>query len=62
MTKVEIIIVVCIVAIVGFVGYSTFSDDRAERCFEGFRYKVGSDGALHLMTSGKSRISARCDS
>lgn len=62
MTKVEILIVACIIVIFASIGYSTLNDDRPVRCFEGFKYKVGSDGALHLMTAGKFGISVRCDS
>lgn len=62
MTKIEALIVACVVAILAAVAYSSWNDDRPVRCVEGFKYKVGSDGALHLVTSGKSAISVRCDS
>ena len=61
MTKLELTIIICIVVICASVTYFAVQDDRPVRCFEGFKYRVGSDGALHLVTSGKAGISVKCD-
>lgn len=62
MNKIQKAIVVFASIAIIFVGYSAFSDDRPIRCFEGFKYRVGSDGALHRITFGKFGNSVRCDS
>jgi hypothetical protein len=37
-------------------------DDRPIKCFEGFSYKIDSDGAMHLQKSGKFSTPVRCQS
>lgn len=62
MTSIEKWIIFTIVAIIVAVGVATYNDDRPVRCFEGFKYKVGTEGELRLMTTGKSGTPVRCNS
>ena len=59
--KLIVLFVAVIVVAVIFAGlFST--DDRPVRCFEGFSYRVGDSGALHLQTTGKYSTPVRCNS
>lgn len=64
MTKHEKLIVLFVAVIVVTVIFAGLfsTDDRPVRCFEGFSYRVGSSGEMHLQTTGKHSTPVRCNS
>ena len=60
-SPIEILIIAAIFTILGAVVYQAISDDRPIRCFEGYSYRVGSGGELHLRTIGKQSTPVKCE-
>ena len=62
---IEFCIIICIIFIFGAIGYRAYqdiTDERPVRCFEGYSYKVGRGGELHLQytAQGKASVPMKC--